>query len=343
LINSGIKFDISENYFNSKNSDPFMCDVYSLGMILITNYDSIEDINRDRKFLLEDNREEIDSLIYSRKRTTTLNSSFEIFRNPKSIFPSNKLANIFLYGSKDKQNLNPKEIKVYSAPIAICKNETNNPQNATIRDLFNLTTEQIEKLFNTKGTITEDTKDSKEVSFVMLHSHNHRVSDYRPVQFSLKLEEDTFISVRFLLSSDWYLPKQDRIYRLSIDNQDLATQILSYFNFHSNSFNFYYEKENDTPEILYKCAFVYMNGMDLLKEVARLIDTGFIINRVFFEEGLLDYKDEDAENSERFCVKIWKRVKAEIKEYHEEIYGIQDKHGEELNPQFEDEDGQEFY
>jgi len=197
---------------------------------------------------------------------------------------------------------------------------------------FNSMIKIIEKIYNVKGTIVEDVQGSKEVVFVMLDSHEHRVSNYRLVQFSIKIEEDIFISVRFLLSSDWYLPKEQRMYRLSIDNQDLATLILSYFNFHSNNFNFYYEKIGDTPEILYKCPFMYLNGMDLTKEIARLIDTGIIINRVFFEEGLLDYNDENSENSNAFCKKIWKRVKKEVQEYHTKIYRLEDKENENERP-----------
>jgi len=86
--------EISENYPSSNVNEANK----KLNKILSQNHVQIIELNKHRKFGLENEQEEIDKI----KMFEMLNAGSKIFKNLNTYFLSNKLAKIVLYGSKDK-------------------------------------------------------------------------------------------------------------------------------------------------------------------------------------------------------------------------------------------------
>jgi len=128
------------------------------------------------------------------------------------------------------------------------------------------------------------------------------------------------VSVKFQASSDFYLPPKERTYKISVDNIDLLTYVLSHINFNSENYNLYYEQSDvNVNEIIFRAAFFCMEGMDLIIETLRLIDLGMIINRILFEEGIFDYKEKDSQRHMEFAKRINDAIEQQTEWYYDAL------------------------
>jgi len=141
-------------------------------------------------------------------------------------------------------------------------------------------------------------------------NHDLNISE---IIFEYSLQEE-ILNICFNLSNDFFLPKNERYDRLTIENVDSFVMILTYFNDKTKSFNFYIEKESalsqpeeeNQAEIMFKASILYYPGMNITRSVVPLIDEGMMIKNVFNQE---DVWDRDFQDPLAFSKETWRQIK----------------------------------
>jgi hypothetical protein len=250
------------------------------------------------------------------------NHLFDLKYDYSLLLGSNSLENLQTYSKSAKHSSKVTPNLTVTGPlIHSCVSTLVNNLNIcekSILSQFELLIEQL-KLIGCSVTDVSESPSLREYAIVSLASHTNKISDIRPVQFNLEFDEES-ITVKFVVSSDWYSNYDRRCFKLAVDNVDLITYVLSHLNFNSDNYNFYYEQRNKKHnEILFKSSFCCFEGMDIISETVRLIDIGYIINKTLFEEGLLDHSDTDSEKIRLFCLRISAIIERRTNNYYDSI------------------------
>jgi len=169
---------------------------------------------------------------------------------------------------------------------------------------------------------------SEEHIFRVLLEDNTVSSDVKAATFSVVWHEELeMINVRFILSDDWFLPKDQRVNRVAANNTDLLVCICNFLNNSLKEMVFELNAEGwdsnnlDSDEIYFidvsfRMDFFMAGPTNIMKVLLPLIDQGFIVLKILQKLDLFD-RDEIPDNVDLFARELKKVIKGEIKKFRE--------------------------
>jgi len=168
-----------------------------------------------------------------------------------------------------------------------------------------------------KSTEIELSDGIEDVFKVILDDSKYIGWDFRMAFFSViwRFQYHT-VSVKFNLSDDCFMKREDRTNVYKVSNQDYLIDILSTLNLKPLDFVGELEVLADgETEVNIRCSIMKYGPLNLAKLLLVAIDKGFVFLRVLQEKNIFDHEDSSA--VEEDARQIRKAVKAELKAYAE--------------------------